>query len=261
MQIALDLVARDLKLEPPNNLTPAQRAMWDSAYASENAALRRQGLSPEALARWKYQRYIADYMRVIAALDQQVGRVLRRLDETGLAKNTIVVYSSDQGFFLGDHGWFDKRWMYEESFRTPLLIKWPGVVRTGSTNRDLVMNLDVAETFLDVAGVKAPAFAPTGTSSSTTMKLASGSWRVARLPIERPTAGCGFAENARRVAILKVTDSAPTGGAGPAGPQVPSPAPPNRPARSLGMVIARYTPVGTDLRPLHPDERRRDEHK
>ncbi len=156
MQIALDLIPRDLKLEPPNNLTPAQRAMWDSAYARENAALAEKGLTPEELARWKYQRFIADYMRVIAALDQQVGRVLQRLEETGLAKNTIVVYSSDQGFFLGDHGWFDKRWMYEESFRTPLLIKWPGVVRSGSVNTDLVMNLDLAETFLDVAGVSAP---------------------------------------------------------------------------------------------------------
>ncbi len=157
MQIALDLVARDLKLDPPNNLTPAQRAMWDSAYARENAALAKQGLTAEELARWKYQRYIADYMRVIAALDQQVGRVLDKLDESGLSKNTMLVYSSDQGFFLGDHGWFDKRWMYEESFRTPLLIKWPGVVRPGSVNKDLVMNLDLAETFIDIAGGSAPA--------------------------------------------------------------------------------------------------------
>ncbi|MGI9044722.1 MAG: sulfatase family protein [Gemmatimonadaceae bacterium] len=157
MKIALDLIPRDLKLEPPNNLTPAQRAMWDSAYVRENAALAAQGLTPEQLARWKYQRYIADYMRVIAALDQQVGRVLARLDEKGLTKNTMVVYTSDQGFFLGDHGWFDKRWMYEESLRTPLIIRWPESVRAGTTNDDLVMNLDLAETFLDVAGVKAPA--------------------------------------------------------------------------------------------------------
>lgn len=157
MKIALDLIPRDLKLEPPDNLTPAQRATWDSAYAKENAALRAAGLSGEQLARWKYQRFIADYMRVISALDQQVGRMLKALDDAGLSKNTIIVYSSDQGFFLGDHGWFDKRWMYEESLRTPLIVKWPGVVRAGSSNRDLVMNLDLAETFLDIAGAPVPA--------------------------------------------------------------------------------------------------------
>jgi arylsulfatase A-like enzyme len=153
MKIALDLIPRDLKLEPPNNLTPAQRARWDSAYAKENAALRAAGLRGDALARWKYQRFIADYMRVIAALDDQVGRVLDALDQAGLSKNTVVVYSSDQGFFLGDHGWFDKRWMYEESLRTPLLVRWPGAVAPGSRNRDLVMNLDLAETFLEIAGL------------------------------------------------------------------------------------------------------------
>lgn len=156
MRIALDLVPRDLKLEPPNNLNARQRARWDSAYSSENAKLRAAGLRGEALARWKYQRFVADYMRVVSALDTQVGRVLDALDSAGLSKNTIIVYSSDQGFFLGDHGWFDKRWMYEESLRTPLLVSWPGNVRAGSVNRDLVMNLDLAGTFLDVAGIPAP---------------------------------------------------------------------------------------------------------
>jgi arylsulfatase A-like enzyme len=156
MKIALDLVPRDLKLDEPNNLTPAQLAVWRKGYAEENARLRASGLSGEALAKWKYQRFIADYMRVISALDDQVGKVLAELDHQGLSKNTIVVYSSDQGFFLGDHGWFDKRWMYEESLRTPLMVKWPGVTKPGSVNRDMVMNLDLAETFLDVAGVKSP---------------------------------------------------------------------------------------------------------
>ena len=96
-------------------------------------------------------------MRVISALDAQVGRMLNELDKAGLSKNTIVVYASDQGFFLGDHGWFDKRWMYEESLRTPLIVKWPGAVKAGSRNSDLVMNLDLAETFLDIAGVPKPA--------------------------------------------------------------------------------------------------------
>src|SRR5687767_4050904 len=157
MKIALDLIPRDLKLDPPNNLTPAQLAAWNAAYEKENAKLRTSGLKGDALARWKYQRFIADYMRVIAALDAQVGRVLKGLDDAGLAKNTVVVYSSDQGFFLGDHGWFDKRWMYEESLRTPLIVRWPGVVKPGSRNTDLVMNLDLAETFLDIAQASVPA--------------------------------------------------------------------------------------------------------
>lgn len=156
MKIALDLIPRDLKLEQPRNLSTSQLAVWNAAYEEENARLRNAGLTGEALARWKYQRFIADYMRVIAALDAQVGRVLDRLDAAGLSKNTVVVYSSDQGFFLGDHGWFDKRWMYEESLRTPLIVRWPAVVKRGSRNTDLVMNLDLAETFLDIAGVSAP---------------------------------------------------------------------------------------------------------
>ena len=157
MKIELDLIPRDLKLESPRNLNAAQLSAWSAAYEGENAKFRAAGLSGEALTKWKYQRFIADYMRVIAGLDAQVGRVLDGLDAAGLLKNTVVVYSSDQGFFLGDHGWFDKRWMYEESLRTPLIVRWPGVVKPGSRNGDLVMNLDLAETFLDIAGVTAPA--------------------------------------------------------------------------------------------------------
>jgi arylsulfatase A-like enzyme len=106
--------------------------------------------------RWKYQRYIKDYLRTIASVDDNLGRVLRWLDETGLARNTVVVYSSDQGFYLGEHGWFDKRWMYEESLRTPLLVRWPGVAEHGSESRALVSNLDLPETFLEIAGVPVP---------------------------------------------------------------------------------------------------------
>lgn len=156
MTVALDLFDRDLKLEAPANLTPAQRAAWDSAYAAENAAYRAAGLTGDDLTRWRFQRYIADYARAVSALDEQVGRVLDFLERSGLAENTIVVYASDQGFFLGDHGWFDKRWMYEESLRMPLLVRWPGTVAAGSVNRDLVMNLDFAETFLEIAGAPIP---------------------------------------------------------------------------------------------------------
>lgn len=157
MTIALDMVGRDVKLEAPAELTPEQRAEWDRAYAAENAALDSAGLEGDALTRWKYQRYIKDYMRVVAAVDANVGRVLDALESNGLDDETIVIYTSDQGFFLGDHGWFDKRWMYEESLRTPLLVRWPGVVKPGSVNRDLVMNLDLAETVLGMGNLPAPA--------------------------------------------------------------------------------------------------------
>ena len=152
MKIALDMTPRDLKIDPPNNLNAAQLAIWHAAYDPENAKLRDSRPAGDDLALWKYQRYIADYMRVISALDTQVGRMLAELEKAGLTRNTVVVYSSDQGFFLGDHGWFDKRWMYEESLRTPLIVKWPGVIKAGSRNTDLVMNLDLAETFLELAG-------------------------------------------------------------------------------------------------------------
>ena len=98
-----------------------------------------------------------DYIRCVDAVDENVGRVLDYLDESGLAKNTIVFYTSDQGWYLGEHGWYDKRWMYEESFRTPLLVRWPGNTKPGSVSDKMVMNLDFAETFLDIAGVKVPA--------------------------------------------------------------------------------------------------------
>jgi arylsulfatase A-like enzyme len=156
MTIALDLFDRDLKLEAPNNLTPEQARAWEAAYGAENARFRAMGLQGDDATRWRYQRYIADYMRVVLAMDAAVGRVLDQLERQGLAGNTVVVYTSDQGFFLGDRGWFDKRWMYEESLRTPLLVRWPGVVEPGRVNHDLVMNLDLAQTFLEVGGVPDP---------------------------------------------------------------------------------------------------------
>jgi arylsulfatase A-like enzyme len=95
-------------------------------------------------------------LRCVKSVDDGIGRVLDYLDHSGLADNTVVIYSSDQGWYLGEHGWFDKRWMYEESLKTPLLVRWPGVVEAGSVNSDIVSNLDFAETFLDIAGVGVP---------------------------------------------------------------------------------------------------------
>lgn len=138
-------------------MSPEAQAAWKAAYKEENDAYMQNPPTGDAKTHWNYQRYIKDYMRCIASVDDNVGRVLDYLDQNGLADNTIVVYSSDQGFYLGEHGWYDKRFMYEESFRTPLLVRWPGVVQPGSVEKRIVSNLDFAETFLDVAGVEIPA--------------------------------------------------------------------------------------------------------
>ena len=106
--------------------------------------------------KWKYQRYVRDYLRCIDSVDENVGRLHDYLEQSGLAENTVVIYSSDQGWYLGEHGWYDKRWMYEESFRTPLIVRWPGVTKAGSKNSDLVQNLDYAQTFLDICGIDSP---------------------------------------------------------------------------------------------------------
>jgi len=113
-------------------------------------------LEGQALKKWKYQRYMQDYLRCVASVDDNVGRVLDYVDSSGLANNTVVVYTSDQGFYLGDHGWFDKRFMYEQSLRTPLIVRWPGEIEPGSVNDDIALNLDFAETFLDLAGAEIP---------------------------------------------------------------------------------------------------------
>ncbi len=156
MTVAKTLTPNDLKFTQPRGLTKEQLATWNAAYGPKNEAFRKANLKGKDLVRWKYQRYMKDYLRCVAAVDDNVGRVLDYLDKTGLAKNTVVIYSSDQGFYLGDHGWFDKRFMYEESFRMPLLVRWPGVIKPGTINTDLVSNLDYAETFLDLAGAKIP---------------------------------------------------------------------------------------------------------
>jgi len=138
-------------------LTEEQRATWFAAYDPKNEEFRKQNLEGDDLVRWKYQRYVKDYLRCIASIDANLGRILDYLDEAGLADNTVVIYSSDQGFYLGEHGWFDKRWMYEESLRTPLLARWPGVIQAGSVNKEIVSNIDFAPTFLEIAGVEPPA--------------------------------------------------------------------------------------------------------
>ncbi|MEL7160686.1 MAG: sulfatase/phosphatase domain-containing protein, partial [Bacteroidota bacterium] len=105
---------------------------------------------------WRYQRYMQDYLTSVESVDRNVGRVLDYLDESGLAENTIVIYTSDQGFYLGEHGWYDKRFMYEESHRTPLLIRYPAAVKAGMESESLVLNIDLGSTLLDYAGITPP---------------------------------------------------------------------------------------------------------
>src|SRR5262245_400656 len=157
MTVANHLTPLDLKLIEQPGLTPEQQATFMKAYAEENKILEESKLEGRERTKWNYQRFVKDYIRCVDAIDENVGRMLDYLDESGLAKNTVVFYTSDQGWYLGEHGWYDKRWMYEESFRTPLLVRWPGKTKPGSTSDKMVMNLDFAETFLDLAGVKVPA--------------------------------------------------------------------------------------------------------
>jgi arylsulfatase A-like enzyme len=157
MTIRDTFTPKDVKLTPPPQLTPEQRKVWDAYYEPRNEEFRKANLQGDDLVRWRYQRYMHDYLGCVKTVDEGVGKLLKYLDDEGLAENTIVIYAADQGFYLGEHGWFDKRWIFEESLRTPLLVRWPGVTKPGSVNRDIVSNLDFAETFLDAAGVPIPA--------------------------------------------------------------------------------------------------------
>jgi arylsulfatase A-like enzyme len=135
-------------------MTPEQRKAWDAAYDPKNKAFAAAKLTGADLVRWKYQRYLKDYLRTGLSVDESVKAIVDEVDALGLRENTVVIYSSDQGFYLGEHGWFDKRMMYEESFRAPLIIRWPGKIVPGAVSSDLCQNIDLAETFLDLA--KAP---------------------------------------------------------------------------------------------------------
>ena len=140
-------ISRTMRMGGDLKVTPgSERAAW----------LEKHPLEGDALVRWKYQAYMQDYLGCIAGVDENIGRILAWLKEHDLEQNTVVMYSSDQGFYLGEHGWFDKRFMYEESFRMPLVAKWPGVIKPGRRNGDLVQNIDFAETFLDIAGAGIP---------------------------------------------------------------------------------------------------------
>jgi arylsulfatase A-like enzyme len=158
-RVAADLTRRDLKLEPPPGLEGKERASWLSAKP-DSVTIVRDGrsvtLDGEALIRWKYQRYMQDYLATVQSIDDNVGRLLAFLDASQLSQNTIVIYTSDQGFFLGDHGMYDKRFMYEESLRMPFLVRWPAGIKAATSSDAIATNVDFAPTFLDAAGLPVP---------------------------------------------------------------------------------------------------------
>ncbi len=135
-----------------------QRAAWDAVYGPMNEEFKKKypTMTDKEKMQWRYQRYMQDYLGSIAAVDDNVGRLLHYLDENDLTDNTLIIYTSDQGFYLGEHGWFDKRFIYDESFKTPLLARWPGKIEPGSSSDLMVQNLDFAQTLLDAAGVAQP---------------------------------------------------------------------------------------------------------
>ena len=156
MRMASDLMLFETEqdLSVISRFTPEQRKAYIAAFEEENKAFLANPPTGKELVRWKYQRYMRNYLRCVAGVDRNVGRVLDRLDEMGLSENTMVVYCADQGFYLGEHGWFDKRWAYEESMKMPLIIRWPGKVKPGTRAKAMVQNIDYASTFLDVAGLE-----------------------------------------------------------------------------------------------------------
>lgn len=139
-----------------NSLSKEQKNKWDAAYDPINKQFREAHFQGAELAKWKYQRYIKDYLRTVASVDDNIGRLLKYLDENNLSENTIIIYTSDQGFYLGEHGWYDKRFMYEESLGMPFAIRYPKEIKAGSFSNDLVLNLDIFPTILDYAGVEIP---------------------------------------------------------------------------------------------------------
>jgi arylsulfatase A-like enzyme len=154
MGIADYMTDRDVKLSKPDNLNPEQAARWQMAFAAGNDAFEASRPSPEEELRWKYQRYVKTYLASVKSMDRQIGRLLDFIAAAGMTENTIVIYTSDQGFFLGENGWFDKRWMDEVSSRIPLLMQWPGRIAPGGSTDALVQNIDFAPTLLEAAGVQ-----------------------------------------------------------------------------------------------------------
>jgi arylsulfatase A-like enzyme len=181
-RVADDMTRRDLKLVPPPGLEGREREAWLSVKPTEvtiTADGKAATLTGDALAGWKYQRYLQDYLACVQSIDDNMGRLLDFLKESGLERDTIAIYTSDQGFFLGDHGLYDKRFMYEESLRMPFLVRWPAAVRPGSTTEAMALNVDFAPTFLEAAGVAVPAAMQGRSLLPILREKVPGDWRTA----------------------------------------------------------------------------------
>jgi arylsulfatase A-like enzyme len=157
MRIDGHMNRKDVKIKPPEGLTPEELSAWNK-YGNEDGEFWTpdENMTDAERKDWKFQRYLKDYLRCVKAVDDAVGAMLNYLDESGLAENTIVIYTSDQGFYIGEHGWFDKRFMYEESMHMPLLVRYPSKIKKGTVNDDLLMNVDFAPTLLNIAGADIP---------------------------------------------------------------------------------------------------------
>lgn len=147
---------RDAYNKKLSKLTPDQKDAWEAGYKNEIEEFFSSDFTPQGRIDWNLKRYLQDYLRCILSVDESVGKIIQYIEQNGLSENTLIVYTSDQGFFLGEHGLFDKRYMYEESLRTPLIVKYPSRIKPGSICNELVQNLDIASTMLEVAGIEIP---------------------------------------------------------------------------------------------------------
>lgn len=148
------LSRRDMKLKAPKNLKGKEKIAWDFYGAKNDEIVQPEGMSKEEGRKWRYQIYIKDYLACVKSVDDNIGKVLKYLDDNNLTENTMVILTSDQGFYLGDHGFFDKRFIYEESLRMPFVVRYPKVIKAGTFNKDIISNVDFAPTLLEVAGIK-----------------------------------------------------------------------------------------------------------
>jgi arylsulfatase A-like enzyme len=148
------LSRRDLKQEPPAGLTGKDRLKWDFYGQKNGEEVQPDGMTPEQGKKWRYQIYIKDYLACVKSVDDNIGKILDYLKNNGIEENTAIVLTSDQGFYLGDHGFYDKRFIYEESLRMPFLMKYPQKIKAGSQNKDIISNIDFAPTLLEIAGIK-----------------------------------------------------------------------------------------------------------
>jgi arylsulfatase A-like enzyme len=177
--MTMDYFSRqDMKMTAPDSLSKKKQRQWSQyGFKPSEVVTPSIELSPQEVREWKYQKYIKDYLATIRSVDDNIGRVLAYLKENGLEENTILIYASDQGFFLGEHGFFDKRFMYEESLKMPFIIRYPGKIKAGTVVNDIVSNIDFAPTLLEMAGVSIPEKVQGNSFFKILKGQASNNWR------------------------------------------------------------------------------------